>query len=263
MEFYFKLLLSFIIGSVWITLATVIAEQFGSKVGGVIAGVPSTILVSLFFIGWTQNLMIAKQATSIIPAILALDALFVFIYILMGKFGFLSAATSSLIFWIILALTLIFNNFNRFFLGFLFLLIVLIFVFNFSEKKMHIIPQKRKRIQYTLGQILIRGLITGTIIVFSVVMAKIGGPLFGGAFSCFPAVMISTMVITYYEHGMDFSRAVMKILMISGPINVVIYAIFFRFSILSFGLFGATLFAFIISIISTYMVYRFVNKKML
>ena len=261
--FYLKLFLSFIVGSVWITLATIIAEQFGSKVGGVIAGVPSTILVSLLFIGWTQNLQVAQEATSIIPAILALDALFVFIYILIGKHGFIPAIVSSTIIWIGVALTLIFSQFDRFILGLFMLVLVLIFVFNFTEKRMLISPQQRRRIKYKFGQIIIRGLITGSIIVFSVVMAKIGGPLFGGAFSCFPAVMISTMVITYYEHGMTFSRAVMKILMVSGPINVVIYAIFFRFSVVSFGLVGATLFAFAISIISTYFVYRLVKQRML
>jgi len=261
--FYFKLLLSFLVGSIWITLATIIAEQFGSKVGGVIAGIPSTILVSLFFIGWTQNLQIAQEATAIIPAILALDALFVFIYIFLGKYSFYRALGAAISIWLVVALILIFSQFDHFIIGAIVLLPVILFVFNFTEKKMHIQPQKRKSVQYSFSQIIIRGVVTGSIIVFAVVIARIGGPLFGGAFSCFPAVMISTMLITYYEHGTNFSRAVMKILMISGPINVFIYALFFRISIIPFGLWGATLFSFAISIISTYFVYRFVQEKML
>lgn len=261
--FYLKLILSFIVGSIWITLATIIAEQFGSKIGGVIAGIPSTILVSLFFIGWTENLQIVYEATSIIPTILALDALFVFAYISLGKHGFYPAVGISLFAWITIALILILSEFNKFIIGILILVVVLFFIFYYTENQMQIAAQKRKNIKYSYGQIVIRGLVTGSIIVFAVVMAKVGGPLFGGAFSCFPAVMLSTMVITYYEHGTAFSRAVMKILMLSGPINVGVYAIFFRFSVIPFGLLGATLFSFTISIISTYLVYKFVQNKLL
>ena len=32
--FYLKLLLSFVVGGIWITLATVVAEKLGSKIGG-------------------------------------------------------------------------------------------------------------------------------------------------------------------------------------------------------------------------------------
>ncbi len=43
--FILKLVLSFIVGSLWITMGTVLAEKYGTKIGGLIAGLPSTILI--------------------------------------------------------------------------------------------------------------------------------------------------------------------------------------------------------------------------
>jgi len=57
----------FFIGAVWVTGATMLAEKLGSKVGGVILGLPSVALLGLFFIGWTQSAVIASEATSVVP----------------------------------------------------------------------------------------------------------------------------------------------------------------------------------------------------
>ena len=82
--FILKLILSFIVGSIWITLATIIAEKFGTKLGGVIAGLPSTVVIALFFIGWTQTPLIASQSTSMVPIVMGIGALFVMIYMILG-----------------------------------------------------------------------------------------------------------------------------------------------------------------------------------
>ena len=38
--FFLKLALSFIVGGAWIALTTVLAEKFGTKLGGIFAGLP-------------------------------------------------------------------------------------------------------------------------------------------------------------------------------------------------------------------------------
>ena len=53
--FWIKLILSFFIGGTYIAFTIWIAEKFGSKIGGIILGLPSTTLVSLIFIAWTQD----------------------------------------------------------------------------------------------------------------------------------------------------------------------------------------------------------------
>ena len=79
--FFLKLALSFIVGSVWISTATILAEKFGTKVGGILAGLPSTMVVALFFIGWTQTPQIAAEAATVVPIIMGIDAVFIVVYV--------------------------------------------------------------------------------------------------------------------------------------------------------------------------------------
>ncbi|MCX7965133.1 MAG: hypothetical protein N2596_00710, partial [Syntrophorhabdaceae bacterium] len=65
--FLIKVIISFIIGSIWITGSTYIAERYGTKLGGVVVGLPSTIIFGLLFIGWTQSVEVAVEATDIVP----------------------------------------------------------------------------------------------------------------------------------------------------------------------------------------------------
>jgi len=55
-----------------VTLSTIAAERFGSKIGGLIGGLPSTVIVTLFFIGLTQTPQVAASATTIIPLSMSL-----------------------------------------------------------------------------------------------------------------------------------------------------------------------------------------------
>ena len=54
-SFLIQLFLSFLVGSFWITTITIISEKMGSKIGGLIGGLPTTTLVALLFIGITQS----------------------------------------------------------------------------------------------------------------------------------------------------------------------------------------------------------------
>ncbi len=47
--FLFKVVLSMIIGGIWVVASTVIVDKFGTKLGGLIAGLPSTVVVALTF----------------------------------------------------------------------------------------------------------------------------------------------------------------------------------------------------------------------
>jgi len=48
--FLLKLILSFALGAVWVVAATVLAEKLGPKTGGLIAGLPLTVTLGLFFL---------------------------------------------------------------------------------------------------------------------------------------------------------------------------------------------------------------------
>src|SRR3990172_7870444 len=109
--FLLKVTLSFIVGAVWLTGAIIIAEKFGSKIGGAIAGLPSTTALALFFIGWTQSPYIASESTGVIPAIIGLDVLFTALYILLSRQKLFISIGVSLLIWFILSLGFVFIGF--------------------------------------------------------------------------------------------------------------------------------------------------------
>ena len=46
---------AFVFGAVWLSVVTLIAERVGSRLGGVIVGLPSTIFISYLFIALSQS----------------------------------------------------------------------------------------------------------------------------------------------------------------------------------------------------------------
>jgi hypothetical protein len=78
--FWLHLALAFIVGSIWVTLTTIAAERFGSKVGGLIGGLPSTAVDSFFFIGLSQTPVVSSQATTVFPLAYGITGLFLVLY---------------------------------------------------------------------------------------------------------------------------------------------------------------------------------------
>ncbi len=259
---YLKLIIAFFVGATWITTATLLAEKFGSKIGGIIIGIPSTIVITLFFIAWTQSTTIAAEATNIVPIVSGIDALFVAIYILFLRFNFISSLITALISWFILALGLVAINFNNLPLSLLGCGLLVIISYVLVEKILKITSSGQQKIKRTLPQLMFRAILSGTIVCVAVVMTKLGGPILGGAFASFPAIMLSTMIITYLAHGKNFSAAVMKTIMVSAPVTCSTYAISVGILYPHSGLIIGTLTSFIISVISAYIMYLLLNRHL-
>jgi hypothetical protein len=260
--FIIKLILSFFIGAIWITSVTVISEKFGTKLGGVLGGLPSTCLIALFFIGWTQSPSIASQATSIMPFVNGVDAMFIVVFVFLGGFNFYLGLFGCLLFWLVSSFSMIYLGFDNFGIGVITCIILTIIAYYLVEKKLNVKSIDKKEMHYTIGQILFRALLSGSVIALAVFLAKVGGPLMGGAFSQFPALYSATIIITYLAHGKEFSFAMMKALLVSASVNVLVFTIAVRYLYLYVGLVYGTILAFLISLVSCYLVYLFVNKRM-
>ncbi|MEE8420088.1 MAG: DUF3147 family protein [Dehalococcoidales bacterium] len=259
--FFLKLVLSFIIGGAWITLATVLAEKFGTRLGGVIAGLPSTTAVALFFIAWTQTPLIVSEATTIIPLAMGANALFVLAYSLLVRYSFWLSLAAALGLWFALSFGLVLLKFDNFPLSLAGFVVLLAFVYFILEKKSGITSEGKKDMRYTGRQLIFRAIFSGIMIAFAVLMGKVSGPLWGGIFSIFPAVYISIIFITHLAHGKSFSLAILKVVMLSGQVNVIIYVIAARYTYLHLGLFWGTFFPYLASLASTCLLYYYVTKK--
>jgi uncharacterized membrane protein (GlpM family) len=260
--FLFKLILTFLVGGIWIMFSTVLAEKYGSKMGGVIAGFPSTSAIALFFIGWTQTPGFASQATTLIPIICGINAIFVVIYILLSKRNFYIALFSAFFFWLMVSLILVKSNFDHFLYSILGAILLGLLAYYILEKKANIKSEGKKIIKNTIAQLLFRAGLGGFIIAIAVFLAKTGGALIGSAFAAFPAVFLGTIIVTHFSHGQSFSAAVMKVTVISATFNITIYATTIRYLYPLIGLLPGTAAAFFISMLTGYLLYLFARKRM-
>src|SRR4030042_924338 len=113
-SFWFKLSLSFLAGSLWVTLTTLSAERFGSKVGGLIGGLPSTVVITLFFIGYTQTSQVASQATTVMPLAQGLNGLFIITFLVLIQHGLWRSLLGALLVWLIQSTLLFFLDIQSF-----------------------------------------------------------------------------------------------------------------------------------------------------
>ena len=262
LSFWYKLALSFCIGSAWVTLSTVASERFGSKIGGLIGGLPSTAFVTLLFIGLTQSPSAASEATTIMPVAMGLNGIFLIVYLYSVRWGFAAGLVSALTVWFVQAGLLAILGMRVFWMSIVIWILLLAGCYLTVEKWMKIPSQGKKRVHYSTSQITLRALFGGSVISFAVLMGKLGGPLYGGIFATFPAMFLSTLVITYQTGGVEFSRAVAKALMVSGMINIVLYVIGVRYLYLWAGLACGTAIALILSFSTGYVTYLFMRARL-
>ena len=189
-------------------------------------------------------------------------ALFNVVYALLYPKGFALALSSALGVWLVLALGLLALNVNNYALSLLGLAVLLAPSYWILEKVLDIPSEGQRRMRYTPGQLVFRGLLGGIIIAFAVLMAKTGGPIVGGVFATFPNVMLSTMIVNHLNHGRSFSTAVIKAMTVSGAITVTLYVTAVRYLYPAYGLVLGTILSFVLSLLSGYLVYRFVQTRM-
>ncbi len=260
-SFIINLVLSFLVGSLWVTIITVIAERYGSKIGGFIGGLPSTIVIALLFIGLSQSTAAAAQAAVMIPLVMGVNGIFIMIYLVMIRRGLILALGTGLVFWFIVNAIIVWAELGGLWFSALGWLIMLAASYYITEYGMTITSKGGIRVPYTLQQMLARGVVSGMIISLAVLVSRLAGPIIGGIFSTFPVIFMSTLFITYRTGGPEFSRAVAKTLMLSGMINVGVYAIAAHFVYQHFGLMSGTFLTLLVSVISASGTYYLIRRR--
>jgi len=260
-SFWLKLAFSFIVGSLWVTLTTLSSERFGSKVGGLMGGFPSTVVIALLFIGVSQSAQVAAQATTVMPLAQGLNGLVVLAFMLLVNYGLWVGLFCALLVWLLQSTLLYLLGIHIFWVSLVGWLVLLAFCYWVLERRMKIPSHNKVQVSYPPIQIIWRALFGGTMIALAVLMGKLGGPLLGGIFGSFPAMFLSTLVITCISGGASFSRAVGKSLLISGLINVPLYEIMVRLLYPTIGLGLGTFLALLFSLGTGYLTYQFMRTR--
>lgn len=259
---WLKLFLTFCVGGLWVTLTTIVAESLGPRLGGWVGGLPSTIVVTLFFAGLVESAQVASELTTTIPLVIGINSVFLLVYAILAPRGLAVGLGVSLLVWFFLSSLPVVFGLDNFVLSLVALLLVSSFSYYILEHKVDLPPQPKLSIHLEPIQLAARAVFSGLVTALAVALTKLGGPILGGVFAVFPAVYVSTLVITSRSHGIDFSRALTKTLLPSGVLTVLIYSIAARYLFPIWGIFLGTLGAYLVSIASAYLFYGLVEKRL-
>ncbi len=261
--FIIQLIASFVCGGLLISSYTFLAEKF-PKYGGMIISLPSTIVVSLFFIGLTQGIEFTKQVIIIVPAVGVYSMLFAVVYVNFSNlfkskvYSMILSSLFSFSFWFVLAIITISLKLTSFLYPFLILFLFYPIAFYFltiRNKKTRKFVKKK----FTLLQLLMRMVFSGTIVLLSVLFSKLFGPFWGGALAMFPAAYWSSLLILHYNYNSDYLFKMGKTLPIGGLL-VICYAViaFYLFSV--FGIILGSLITYLITAFIFFLFYNLINK---
>ena len=259
--FLFQTFLSFIVGTIWLCSLIIIARKFGSKKTGIIAGIPSIVLISILFISITTNKESAIQAIEIMPIAICGNYIILLTLIKLKNCSFNFSFYISLLLWLIFEGLISVTNFTNFLINILLSVTAFAATFYIINKSDDEYIEKITQSQYSFKQVLNRSMIAGFIIALSVFFGKIAGTVFGGIIASFPGVLISTLIISNKIYGRNFSLSISKLLVFSAAINILSYIILLALFYKIFNIWISTILALSFTLITSYFMLLYQNYK--
>jgi hypothetical protein len=223
--FILYLVLAFAVGSFWVTAITLAAEKWGSIVGGILGGLPSTSAFSFMFIGLNQSTNVATEATTVFPLAFSVTCSYLFFYAYFAQKSFKQGIVISLAIWFTISLFIVGAGLSDFVVALIGGIGVSVLTYIGFVKKLQLRNLKGEQKLFKLREILFRGVGAGFLVSISVMISQIGGPILGGISAAFPALFTSTIIILYHSKGVEFSRAITKPLVFSGILTIIPYSV--------------------------------------
>ncbi|MDD2564457.1 MAG: DUF3147 family protein [Salinivirgaceae bacterium] len=240
--------LSFVIAGTWISLATWGAERLGSKIGGVLTLLPSTILVSLLFVAITSDNHFAAKVALTVPLGMTMNTLFLFAFVTFAKKGLAKTIFIALMVWAAIALVFSILNIQSVIYTTLIYGLITIAVYIIMEHVVKIKSVAKQKQSFNLSLLFTRALFSGTIVALTVILSGFVGHFWTGILSTFPAVMLTSMVILTRSQGIDFARATAKTMILASG-NIVVYAFAVNYLYQTTNLVFATILSFLAALL--------------
>jgi len=260
--FPLQLALAFLAGTLWNFFSVAFGLKFSSKLAVFMGGLPSTAFLSLFFIGLTQTPDVVATVTTIFPLSIAISGIFMVVFAMTVRQGFMAAFVSALLSGVILSLIVIMFTLRRFSFNMMILFVVFIVVYVMLEYLLKVRSVHVEKSRYPEKHVVMRSLFGGLAVMMTLVIEKRGGAEWAGVFAAFPAMSIAMLALTYRAHGAEFARWMTKSLMLTSMITMAVYAIVFKILYIRAGLWVGTFLALSLSAISVYLIYRFIMPKL-
>lgn len=262
--FFIQLAASFFVGGSLIALKSLIAERLSAKAAGIVLQLPSTVLVSFFFIALGDSPEAAGKAATLIPLMQGVVLLAITVYIYIARIE-LSKPVSiffslclSLLAWLLFAFSVTKEGFSNLTLSINVYALSALIAYYLLTIRSHSQAQARGAagLSSALSQKLFRAFFSGTVVAVSFALAKTLGPTWGGIFSTFPAASISILVAYHKKHGAVFlARAFSNVPL--GSLSLVAFGLAGMYAYPKFGAVGGTTAAFGASLVTAFFISRF------
>lgn len=218
-----RIALSFFVAGSWIAGVTLLGERLGARKAGLIANLPSNILVSLLFMALTRGASYAAAATSGVPVGMTIDALFLAVLVLFLDRGIGVALAAALATWALAAAAMVLVVPQFSFAGSIVLFVAVSAVLFFIvDREVGRAKVEKKPVRFTWKTAGLRAIFAGSVVAGAVTLAQFAPPYMTGILATFPAVLTSTMVILTKSQGPAFAKATGKILLLSSG-NIIVY----------------------------------------
>ena len=257
--FWLKVALSFVFAAIIVVLATVAGERAGTKVGGIIGTMPTTIIPALYFIGLTNSPTFVAEVTVTIPATMGANALFLIIFYKAASWNVRLAPFISLGVWSVVVAPLMLLDFMSIYISIVIFAMLVTFTWYMFEHRTRLSSMKVGKMRYPPLVLASRGLLAGTIISLAVVLAQYTGPYVGGIISVFPAIFFSTMFIYTRAHGVEYAGAMGRVMTLGGS-AVTAYAVTAHFAFPAWGLERGTLISFLAGCLVSIALYSILKR---
>lgn len=214
MDFIIKVVLSFIVGGSYVAGVIWLSEKLGSRIGGAIAGLPSTILISMIFINITQGPADVREAVAIVPLMFMATLLYaiVFLKVEANTKRHPVAIITATIAWTSVAL--VFKLFSK--LDFIYIVAIGVAgLVGFKIAFHKFDTTAPKKIKLPKNIYLIRFIIGGSVIASSVLIAKLLGPVWGGVVGSMPAMLGCILYFLSKSQGSEFLHGFLRRLPLS------------------------------------------------
>jgi len=246
---FLHLFLGYVVGGTWIALIAWFGELRGSRLGGFVAGLPSTVALGFLFIGWNQSAAIAVEATTTFPLFYSFAGVFLLSFAaIAGKLqNFWRALIISIVIWLAFTSLVALADVQIFEFCLIACILISLGVYSLFTKKL-VSPRKVSDRRSTWFEAALRFFIGGGIVALAVLTSQLAGPEIGVIPTAFPAISCASLYVLNRTHGLEFSRAFAMPIMVTAMLTVVPFAVAVRVLYPLVGIWFGTLGAYLIAI---------------
>ena len=219
-----RIALSFVIAGIWIGAVTLLGERLGVRRAGLIANLPSNIVISLIFVALTRGTDFATGLTAGIPMGMLIDTIFLAVFMFTLRLGTWPALGLALLAWAVSASIVVgLIPPLGFWVAAAIYIVIALLIFRLATTFLPPSTPEKKSVAFSWRILGLRAFFAGSVVAGAVSLAQVAPPYMTGVLATFPAVLSSTMVILSMSQGPDFARATGRILILSST-NIVVYA---------------------------------------